>query len=82
MLDIFGGSDSTLIATGKTGRCAYLCAFDEIGTQIEDYEFTGNGDLDEGNGMTVYGQYGYYVTTSYARIIKRYSGAPNASFKK
>lgn len=52
------------------------------GTYIEDYEFTGNGDLDECNGMTVDGQYGYYVTTSYPWIMNCYSGTPNASFRK
>ncbi|MEM9731726.1 MAG: YHYH protein, partial [Myxococcota bacterium] len=39
------------------------------GTYIDDYEFTGQGDLDRCNGMTVDGQYGYYVTTTYPWIL-------------
>lgn len=30
VLDVFGGSGSTLIAAEKTGRCAYLCELDDI----------------------------------------------------
>ena len=30
VLDVFGGSGSTLIAAHKTGRKAYLCEFDPI----------------------------------------------------
>ncbi len=52
------------------------------GTYIEDYEFTGNGDLDECNGMTIESQYGYYVTTTYPWILKCHMGTPNASFAK
>ncbi len=32
---------------------------DYDGTYIDDFEYTGSGDLDECNGMTVDGQYGY-----------------------
>lgn len=52
------------------------------GSYIDDYAFTGNGDLDECNGMTVNGQYGYYVTDTYPWMIKCYSGNPDASFSK
>ena len=52
------------------------------GTYIDDYEFTNAGDLDQCNGMTVNGQYGYYVTESYPWVIKCFSGVPDNSFQK
>jgi YHYH protein len=52
------------------------------GLYVADYEFTNAGDLDRCNGMTVNGQYGYYVTDSYPWVIKCFSGTPNASFRK
>ncbi|WP_166738805.1 YHYH protein [Psychromonas algarum] len=40
-----------------------------------DWEFVeGAGDLDECNGMTVNGQYAYYVTNSYPWVMSCYSG--------
>ncbi|MCA9699110.1 MAG: YHYH protein, partial [Myxococcales bacterium] len=52
------------------------------GTFIDDYEFTGAGDLDECNGMSVDGVYGYYVTDSYPWVIRCFKGTPDASFNK
>ena len=52
------------------------------GTYNNDYEFTGAGDLDECNGMTVGGQYGCYVTEAYPWMIKCHSGTPDGSFDK
>lgn len=52
------------------------------GTYIQDYEFTGAGNLDKCNGMTVNGQYGYYVTDEYPYVIACYSGNPDYSFLK
>ena len=52
------------------------------GMYIDDYEFTAIGDLDQCNGMTVKGQYGYYVTDSYPWILSCLSGKPDASFNK
>jgi hypothetical protein len=52
------------------------------GTYIEDYEFTNSGSLDECNGMTVNGHYGYYVTDSYPYVMGCLSGTPNQSFFK
>ena len=49
---------------------------------VADWEFTGTGDLDECNGMTVDGEYGYYVTDSYPWILACLTGAPDASFRK
>ncbi len=52
------------------------------GTYLEDYEFTGEGDLDRCNGMTVDGQYGYYVTPSYPWVLNCFVGTPDPSFNK
>lgn len=52
------------------------------GTYIQDYEFTNSGTLDECNGMTVNGQYGYYVTDSYPYVMGCFSGTPHQSFFK
>lgn len=52
------------------------------GTYIDDYEFTGSGDLDACNGMTVNGQYGYYTTDSYPWMIACHVGTPDISFAK
>ena len=49
----------------------------------DDYEFTaGAGDLDSCNGMTVNGQYGYYITDGFPYIIGCFSGTPDVSFNK
>ena len=46
-----------------------------------DYEYVaGLGDLDECNGMTVDGQYGYYITNAYPWVLTCYSGTPDTSF--
>ena len=50
------------------------------GEYNDDWEFTGNGDLDECNGMTVDGQYGYYVTDTFPWVIKCLVGTPDESF--
>ena len=52
------------------------------GTYLADYEFTGKGDLDRCNGMTLNGQYGYYVTPSYPWILNCFVGTPDRSFNK
>ncbi|MEM7168569.1 MAG: YHYH protein [Pseudomonadota bacterium] len=52
------------------------------GTYLEDYEFTGKGDLDQCNGMTVDGHYGYYVTPSFPWILNCFVGKPDPSFNK
>lgn len=51
------------------------------GTYNNDWEWLGiTGDLDACNGMTVDGQYGYYVTETYPWVIKCLSGTPDESF--
>ncbi|WP_372574634.1 YHYH protein [Ruegeria jejuensis] len=52
------------------------------GTYLEDYEFTGDGDLDRCNGMSVDGQYGYYVTTAYPWVLNCLMGPADPSFSK
>lgn len=52
------------------------------GTYVDDYEFTGAGDLDECNGMTLDGQYGYYVTAAYPWLVGCLRGTPDSSFDK
>jgi len=52
------------------------------GMYVDDWEFTDAGDLDECNGMTVDGQYGYYVTDGYPWVIACFSGTPDPSFAK
>lgn len=53
---------------------------DYSGEYNDDWEFTDAGDLDVCNGMTLDGQYGYYVTDTYPWVLKCLSGTPNASF--
>lgn len=52
------------------------------GRYIQDSEFTDAGDLDACNGMTVDGQYGYYVTESYPWVLNCLTGSPDLSFQK
>lgn len=52
------------------------------GTYRDDYHFTATGDLDECNGMTVDGQYGYYVTDAFPWVIACHRGAPDDSFRR
>lgn len=51
------------------------------GTYRDDYEYqAASGVLDECNGMTLNGVYGYYVTESYPWIINCFKGTPDSSF--
>jgi hypothetical protein len=52
------------------------------GVYNNDYEFGGTGDLDECNGMTIDGNYGYYVTNAYPWVMKCFTGTPDPSFAK
>lgn len=46
-----------------------------------DYEYqNGAGDLDECNGMTVDGEYGYYVTNAFPWVMNCFKGTPDDSF--
>ena len=44
--------------------------------------WTDAGDLDECNGMTVDGAYGYYVTDQYPWVMACFQGTPDPSFRK
>ncbi len=53
------------------------------GTFRDDYEFvSGSGDLDECNGMSRNGVYGYYVTEGFPYILGCFTGSPDPSFMK
>lgn len=55
---------------------------DYNGQFIGDYAYVdGNGDLDECNGMTVDGQYGYYITDEYPYVLSCFKGTPDNSFR-
>jgi len=53
------------------------------GTYNDDWEHLGaTGDLDECNGMTVDGQYGYYVTEAFPWVMRCLAGTADSSFNK
>lgn len=53
------------------------------GTYRDDYEYVdGAGDLDECNGMTIDGAYGYYITNAYPYVVGCLMGTPDPSFNK
>lgn len=53
------------------------------GTFIDDWEYVpGSGDLDQCNGMTQNGVYGYVVTETYPYVLDCFTGSPDPSFNK
>lgn len=53
------------------------------GTYRDDYQYVESyGDLDECNGMTINGVYGYYITDGYPYILSCFKGIPDSSFNK
>jgi hypothetical protein len=42
----------------------------------------GLGYLDQCNGMTINGQYGYHITDNFAYALACYRGTPDANFNK
>ncbi len=53
------------------------------GTFRDDYEYVqGHGDLDECNGMSVNGIYGYFITDDFPYMMFCFQGSPNSSFQK
>ena len=64
--------------TGGTGN---ISSSNYDGQFRGDWEYAADlGDLDQCNGMTVDGQYGYYVTPTFPWVLACYSGTPDASF--
>ena len=56
---------------------------DYDGQYREDYEYVqGHGDLDECNGMTHNGAYGYYITDSFPWVLTCFKGTTDTSFNK
>ncbi len=53
------------------------------GTYRDDYQYVDrSGDLDECNGMTIDGAYGYYITDGFPYILTCFKGTPDSSFNK
>ena len=52
------------------------------GTFRDDYEYTNAGDLDECNGITVDGQYGYYVINAFPWVLIFFKGTVGSTFQK
>ncbi|MBQ0753543.1 MAG: YHYH protein [Gammaproteobacteria bacterium] len=51
------------------------------GTLVGDFEYVvSSGDLDECNGMSIGGVYGYYVTDTFPYILNCFRGTPDPSF--
>jgi hypothetical protein len=42
----------------------------------------GLGDLDECNGMSYQGVYGYYITDSFPYVLNCFKGTPDLTFHK
>ena len=53
------------------------------GTYRDDYQYVvGYGDLDECNGMTIEGVYGYFITDGFPYVLNCFKGIPDDSFHK
>jgi len=53
------------------------------GSFRDDYEYiAGSGDLDECNGMSVNGQYAYYITDRFPYLMACFKGTVDESFRK
>lgn len=74
--------DETGYTTPETGNGA-IASNNYDGQFRGDYEYVaGSGDLDECNGMTVNGQYGYYLTNAFPWVLACYKGSVDSSFSK
>ena len=71
------GTRSAVIFEGTT----YNPSGTYDGTYVDDWKYVeGAGDLDECNGMTVDGVYGYYVIDAFPWVLNCYKGTPDDSF--
>jgi YHYH protein len=53
------------------------------GTFVDDWQYVqGSGDLDECNGMSQDGNYGYVITETYPHVMACFKGTPHESFRK
>ena len=77
-----GGPRQTVSGYQTPSRGSGTIASSDYDGQFRgDYEYSeGAGDLDICNGMTVDGQYGYYVTDAYPWVIGCFSGTPDGTF--
>ena len=64
------------------GGSAAAAAEVDLGAGERRGAAAGAGDLDECNGMTVDGVYGYYITDAFPYIVACFRGIPNLSFQK
>ena len=84
---------SYVLKSGKrqavSGYTTPVAGVGVVASDSYDGQFTGDwkyqagsGDLDECNGMTVNGQYGYYLVDQHPWVLKCYKGVPDGSFSK
>ncbi|WP_166739370.1 YHYH protein [Psychromonas algicola] len=75
-----GSLRADVVFAGKT----YSPGGSYDGQYVDDFKYDAlaGGDLDECNGMTVDGHYGYYVTDAYPWVLKCFKGTPDDSFNK
>ena len=75
-------SGYTLKSNSRGARTDSNPGGSHTGIYEADWEWTDAGDLDECNGMTYKGQYGYYVTDEFPYILNCFIGTPASSFTK
>jgi len=77
------GTRASILFKGTTYNTSETYLENYNGRFVDDWEHnTSKGDLDECNGMTVDGKYGYYVTDTYPWVVNCFKGTVNSSFEK
>jgi hypothetical protein len=75
--------DRQAVSGFTTPDKAYIASGQYDGQFRGDYSYSeGKGDLDVCNGMSVDGNYGYYVTDSFPWVLACFTGTPDSSFAK